>query len=75
MRPQTSVIYELNLINMEGEELTETFTKSFDSEIYNNDVDGTDSMIVNFKVQDLQRERGGIFLLGFSVERISGTVH
>jgi hypothetical protein len=69
MRPQTHVTYELNLINIEGEEISEVFSHNFDSEIYDSDIEGTDVMMVNFKVGDLKEKHGDVFLLDFSVER------
>jgi hypothetical protein len=70
MRELTNVVYELNLINKEGTEITETFSHTFDSELYNHDVDGTDVMMVNFKMQDLMKEHGkDIFLLEFTIDR------
>jgi hypothetical protein len=60
---------------MDGEDMTVVFSHDFDDEIYNNDIDGTDVMMVNFKMQDLKKEHGdGIFLLEFSVER-GGVLH
>lgn len=69
MRPLTNVIYELNLINIEGSEIKETFSHDFDSEIYNSDVEGTDLMMVNFRVQDLREIYGELFLMEFTVDR------
>lgn len=75
MRPQTHVIYELNIITTEGEEMLVVFSHDFDSEIYNGDVEGTDAMMVNFKYQDLKEQYGdGILLLEYSVER-GGVLH
>lgn len=69
MRKQTHVIYELNLINMEGEEFVEEFSHCFDSELYEHDIDGTDVTMVHFKMQDLKKKHGEVFLLEFSIER------
>lgn len=75
MRQNVTVTYELDFINEEGEEMTETFSHIFDSELYNEDVEGIDVMMVNFKVQDLQKKYGQVFLMSFSIERDSNTLH
>ena len=71
MRKNITVTYELNIINKEGEEMVEVFSHVFDSELYNEDVEGIDVMMVNFKVQDLQKRYGQVFLMEFSIERDS----
>jgi hypothetical protein len=74
LREHVNVTYELNLINREGEEFTETFSHCFDSEIYEIDVEGTDITMVNFKVQDLKSKYGEIFLMDFAITR-EGVCH
>lgn len=73
MRPQIQVVYELTLIGISGEEFVEKFSHVFDREIYDSDVEGTDVMMVNFKMQELKEKYDDVLLLEFSVER--GEVH
>ncbi|PGA05605.1 hypothetical protein [Bacillus mycoides] len=68
MRPQIHVFYELELIGVEGT-FVEKFSHIFDREIYNSDVEGTDVMMVNFKMQELKEKYSDALLLEFSVER------
>lgn len=68
MREEIQVNYELNIIGVEGE-FTEEFSHVFDSSLYNSDIEGTDFMMVNFKVQELRNTHGDVFLLEFSVNR------
>jgi hypothetical protein len=77
MRPQTHVIYELTLVDKEGEEMFYEFSRDFDDDIYNSDIDGTDIMMVNFVVQDLKNEYGEeLLLMEFSVDRsVVGELH
>ncbi|PEA25918.1 hypothetical protein CN984_12510 [Bacillus cereus] len=68
MRPQIQVFYELELIGVDGA-FIEKFSHIFDREIYNSDVEGTDVMMVNFKMQELKEKYSDALLLEFSVER------
>ncbi|MGN4822057.1 hypothetical protein [Bacillus cereus] len=47
----------------------EKFSHIFDREIYNSDVEGTDVMMINFKMQELKEKYNDALLLEFSVER------
>lgn len=69
MREQTDVSYILNLVDKEGNEIVRGFSHIFDSEIYYEDIDGTDILMVHHKVKDIQTELGEVFLLEFTVER------
>lgn len=69
MRAQTHVVYELNIINEEGE-YTEVFSHDFDSEIYEEDIDGTDMMMINFEMEKLKKKYGEMtLLLEWCIER------
>lgn len=68
MRPQIHVFYELELIGVKGT-FVEKFSHIFDREIYNSDVEGTDVMMINFKMQELKEKYNDALLLEFSVER------
>jgi len=70
---ETQVTYELILM-VGGGEFTERFSQSFDSKIYNDDIEGTDWMVVGFKMQELKEKYGDdLMLLEMIVER--GVVH
>lgn len=69
VREEIKVFYELELVGSMGE-FTEEFTHTFDKEIYIEDIDATDVMMVNFKMQELKEKYGrDLFLLGFSIGR------
>lgn len=69
MGKQIYVTYELILADRTGEEFTESFSHSFESDIYCSDVETTDIMMVNFKMQDLKEKYGDVVLVEFSIER------
>jgi hypothetical protein len=69
MREEIKVFYELEIVGGMGE-FTEEFTHTFDREIYIEDMEATDVMMVNFKMQELKEKYGeDIFLLEFSIGR------
>lgn len=68
MRPQVQVFYELELIGVDGT-FVEKFSYIFDREIYNSDIEGTDVMMVNFKMQEISEKYDDVLLLEFSIER------
>ena len=69
MREEVKVFYELEIVGSVGE-LTEEFSHAFDKEIYIGDMEATDVMMVNFKMQELKEKYGNdIFLLEFSISR------
>lgn len=47
----------------------EKFSHIFDKEIYSSDVEGTDVMMVNFKMQEISEKYVDVLLLEFSIER------
>jgi hypothetical protein len=76
LRKQINVIYELNLITGNGEEVKEEFSYQFDRELYEEDMDGTDIMTINFLMQDMKKKYGDdVFLMDFSVDRGNHRVH
>lgn len=75
MREQIQVTYELNMM-INGENVEKAFSRILDKELYYEDIDSFDIMVINNKVMDLKSEYGDdVFLVQFSVERMEGAQH
>ncbi|KEK23972.1 hypothetical protein [Bacillus gaemokensis] len=69
MRPETVITYELKILTGVGE-VVERFTKTYDTDVYDEDKESTDWMFINFKMEDLKEKHGdGIVLLEVSMDR------
>lgn len=68
-RPMTTVKYELEIMNSEGQ-FKEEFVCSYDSEFYDEDKESTDGIFVSMKMAELRDQYGNdILLLMYSVDR------
>jgi hypothetical protein len=69
-RPVIRVDYELEIMDGTGKNSIADFYVMFDAELYDEDRDGIDNMVVNTKFNELKEQYGDdLLLVEFSVER------
>lgn len=70
MRKEVNVNYQLEIVKECGEKVTEEFSQSFDHEIYHEDKEASDIMVISMKIQEMKEKHGDdIFIESFSVDR------
>jgi hypothetical protein len=69
-RPIIRVDYEMEVIGENSKNFIADFYVMFDAELYNEDREGIDNMVVNTKFNELKDQHGNnLLLVEFSVER------
>lgn len=68
-REQIKVEYEILGLDVNGKEVEVCFQKEYDLEMYEEDIDGMDTMMVNVKIQELEIEHGKLLITEFTIDR------
>lgn len=69
-RPLTRVLYELEIITSDGDEVREEFSVSYDSEFYDGDRESTDAIFVTMRMAEMKEKYGkDAILLEYTIER------